>query len=664
MRTRSALALARTAIACAITLVTSCTFPQPADVKETDAAATDAGPDAGPDFAIGGTLTGLWTGAAVGLELLGQPDEPALLTVVADGTFTFDKRLPSGRSFTVAVSATGQPHMHTCTVLNAAGSIAAADVTDIRVECVMQASIAIEWSAPIHGAFDPTELVRNFEAAAGVQQVRLIVTAPAATRMSVDRRSLGSGAPSQPISLDFVPRNVELTIVIGPISRTFTLQIERVGVMVALNSPLYVKASNTGSDDQFGAAIAADGRYLAIGAPNEDSNSTGVDQAQNNDASPNSGAVYVFRRTGLIWTFDAYLKGSLNASGDHFGASVAILDEGNAAVLAVGAPGDDVGVPDTGAVYVFRRAGSGWVQEQRIRPPAPSGGEELGASVALSRGGLLVVGAPSNDVTAARSGAVYVFRIIGASWIFERQIKATNVGAQDRFGTRVAVSGNAPPGSLIAVSAPFEDSAGTGVSSGLEGNDGAPDSGAVYLFRRDATDWTSEAYIKASNTDAGDHFGSGLGLDDTLLAVGAEAERSSSTDQTDNGQMGAGAVYAFRRVDATWAQEAYLKAVPVEQLGRFGHSVAVRRDLILIGSEGALDGGAVHLFAMFEGAWTLFPPTNSASLDSMDKFGMCVALSGAGAFASASLEDGGSTGIATNPADNSITDSGAVYGYY
>lgn len=150
-----------------------------------------------------------------------------------------------------------------------------------------------------------------------------------------------------------------------------------------------------------------------------------------------------------------------------------------------------------------------------------------------------------------------------------------------------------------------------------------------------------------------------------MLAVGAEAERSSSsTDQTDNGQIGAGAVYAFRRVDATWAQEAYLKPMAPAQMGRFGHSVAVRRDLILIGSEGGLYGGDVHLFAMFEGAWTLFAPTSSASLDPMDRFGVCVALSGEGAFASASLEDGGSTGVATNPGDNSITDSGAVYGYY
>ncbi len=58
----------------------------------------------------------------------------------------------------------------------------------------------------------------------------------------------------------------------------------------------YVKASNTGTGDQFGSAVslAADGNTLAVGAVNEDSNATGVNGDQTNNSAPNSGAVYLY----------------------------------------------------------------------------------------------------------------------------------------------------------------------------------------------------------------------------------------------------------------------------------------------------------------------------------------------------------------------------------
>ena len=57
----------------------------------------------------------------------------------------------------------------------------------------------------------------------------------------------------------------------------------------------YVKASNAGAGDQFGNSIAlsADGVTLTVGAPGEDSASTGIDGTQLDD-SGEAGAVYVF----------------------------------------------------------------------------------------------------------------------------------------------------------------------------------------------------------------------------------------------------------------------------------------------------------------------------------------------------------------------------------
>ncbi|MDW8373921.1 MAG: FG-GAP repeat protein, partial [Planctomycetota bacterium] len=58
----------------------------------------------------------------------------------------------------------------------------------------------------------------------------------------------------------------------------------------------YIKASNTGADDWFGysVALSADGNTLAVGAPYEESNATGIGGNQNDNSAADSGAVYLF----------------------------------------------------------------------------------------------------------------------------------------------------------------------------------------------------------------------------------------------------------------------------------------------------------------------------------------------------------------------------------
>jgi hypothetical protein len=123
-----------------------------------------------------------------------------------------------------------------------------------------------------------------------------------------------------------------------------------------------VKASNTGTGDYFGASLALWGDRLAVGAQVEDSSATGVGGSQSNDNAMNAGAVYLFTRTGGVWSQEAYVKASNTEAFDVFGASVAL----SADTLAVGAYAEDsaaTGVgglqslnsaPQSGAVYVYR----------------------------------------------------------------------------------------------------------------------------------------------------------------------------------------------------------------------------------------------------------------------------------------------------------------------
>jgi hypothetical protein len=260
----------------------------------------------------------------------------------------------------------------------------------------------------------------------------------------------------------------------------------------------YLKASNTGSVDYFGTSVALSGDTLAVGACLEDSAAQGVGGNQDDDSAENSGAVYVFRRTGTVWLQEAYLKASNTGNGDFFGISVALSGD----TLAVGAYTEDSAAQD--------------------------------------------VGGNQDDNEAQDSGAVYVFRRTGTAWLQEAYVKAFNTGAGDSFGYSVALSGD-----TLAVGAYGEASAAQGVG-GNQDDDTATESGAVYVFRRTGTTWQQETYLKASNTGAGDQFGRSVALSDDTLAVGTRYEDSAAQgvggNQDDDSALYSGAVYVFRRM--------------------------------------------------------------------------------------------------------------------
>jgi hypothetical protein len=364
-------------------------------------------------------------------------------------------------------------------------------------------------------------------------------------------------------------------------------------------------ASNSGGDDRFGTSLAlsANGSILAVGAIGEDSDGTG---AANNSAA-DAGAAYVFTRSGASWAQTAYIKASNAQEDDLFGGALALNAAGN--LLAVGATGEasastaingdqaNNAAGGAGAVYIFNNNGVTWVQSAYIKAPNAEPIDRFGAAVAMSAdGNTLAVGAPDEDgtVTGAdpfpidpppvpqtdpnapvpptqpnplpttfqglcavgpafpdwrptvgcESGAVYIFVRNAGVWSAHTYIKGSNNEYEDRVGTSVALSAD---GSVVAIGSPSEDSS----AAGIEGNetvDDAPDSGAAYVYRLDAGAWTQQSYVKPSNTDAGDAFGTSVALssDAATLLVGATGEDSSSTtDQNNDTAAAAGAAYLY-----------------------------------------------------------------------------------------------------------------------
>ncbi len=365
----------------------------------------------------------------------------------------------------------------------------------------------------------------------------------------------------------------------------------------------YLKASNTGNLDLFGISVAVSGDTVVVGAPFEDSNATGVNGDQGNAAATFAGAAYVFVRNGTTWTQQAYLKASNTGVGYQFGGAVAV--SGDTVVVgayqedsnATGVNGDGANnsFDRAGAAYVFVRSGSTWTQQAYLKASNTGTDDLFGYSVAVS-GDTVVVGAfgeASNatgvngneaDNSAKDAGAAYVFVRNGMGWTQQAYLKASDTGAGDRFGNSVAVSGD-----TVVVGVPFEASNATGVN-GNQDNDSANFAGAAYVFVRSGSDWTQQAYLKASNTDGRDLFGWSVAVSGDTVVVGASGEASNASgvnaNEADNSVRDAGAAYVFVRSGTTWTQQAYLKASNTDGGDMFGISVAVSGDTVVVGASG------------------------------------------------------------------------------
>lgn len=219
--------------------------------------------------------------------------------------------------------------------------------------------------------------------------------------------------------------------------------------------------------------------------------------------------------------------------------------------------------------------------------------------------------------------------------------KTYNTDAHDNFEISLASSED---GNTLAVGAPGESSGATGVGGSQTSSPGAAKSGAVYIFTRDDGAWSQQAYVKASNTSAGDSFGIAVSLssDGNTLAVGAYLEDSPGTgingyqgDIADN-SSNRGAVYVYTRSGGNWSQQAYVKASNSRDNAYFGGAVSLDSagNTLAVGATGertgALDAGAVYVFTRSTGAWSQAAIVKAFNIQTNAQFGSSVAINGKG----------------------------------
>jgi hypothetical protein len=328
------------------------------------------------------------------------------------------------------------------------------------------------------------------------------------------------------------------------------------------------------------------------------------------------GSAYIFQRAGSSWVLQQKLAASDAAAEDSFGWSVAI--SGSTAVI--GAYADDVNGTDQGSVYVFVRTGSTWFQQQKLTASDGSASDQLGISVAVS-GDTVVAGAFGDD---SYRGSAYVFTRSGGSWTQEQKLTASDGSSDDDFGWSVGLSGES-----VVVGSPRDDAS----------------RGSAFIFARSAALWSQQQKLTAPDGAALDQFGFSVAIDGETAVAGAVDDVEGSLS---------GSAYVFARTGGLWSAPQKLTASDGSANDHFGTSVSISGDTLLVGADGkdslaGPDTGAAYVFGRAAGSWGELQKLVPSDATAGSAFGASVAIDGPNAVGGAPLSD------------NAGPDSGSAY---
>jgi FG-GAP repeat len=281
-----------------------------------------------------------------------------------------------------------------------------------------------------------------------------------------------------------------------------------------------------------------------------------------------------------------------------FGLSVAIASDTIAVVARKGGAGSPVG----GAIHLFERKESAWVEGDVLPVPEAKVEDPFGISMAAD-GATIVVGAQFAHDRATNAGLAYVFERRGQRWHQAGTLYASDAAADDQFGLTVSVSGN-----TIVVGARLRDDRGH-------------DAGAAYLFERSGGVWAEVAKLTASDAAPGDLFGRASLDGDTLIV---------SADLNDDRGRSAGKAYVYQRQrPGTWAEAAILHASDGAAGDELGITLALNgRTAVFaaMGRDGSVaDSGAAYVFEEEDGRWTETARLEPGDATPAHAFGLAIA---------------------------------------
>lgn len=253
-------------------------------------------------------------------------------------------------------------------------------------------------------------------------------------------------------------------------------------------------ASDSAAFDEFGHSVAVSGDTAVVGAL-YDTHTGGTE----------AGSVYVFIRSGGVWTQQAKLTASDAAATENFGISVAVSGD----MALVGARGAFNAGTVIGSVYAFVRSGGVWTQQPKLTASDAAPNDYFGYSVAIS-GDMALVGAYGKNTGGTAAGSAYVFVRSGGVLTEQAKLTASDAAAYDFFGYSVAISGE------TALVGAYHDNHAGGTSAG-----------SAYAFVKPSGGWTNmpeTVKLTASDAASVDEFGYSVAISGDTALIGARGD--------------------------------------------------------------------------------------------------------------------------------------------
>jgi hypothetical protein len=141
------------------------------------------------------------------------------------------------------------------------------------------------------------------------------------------------------------------------------------------------------------------------------------------------------------------------------------------------------------------------------------------------------------------------------------------------------------------------------------------DCGAVYVYELSGSQWTERQKLTASDGSPGDRFGRSVAIEGNTIVVGSHYDDNK------------GSVYVFARLGGVWTRQQKLVAPDAASIDRFGCSVAIDNNTIVIGAYRGYDlTGSAYVFTRTDPNWGFQEKLTASDAGQGDTFGYSVAI--------------------------------------
>ncbi len=297
---------------------------------------------------------------------------------------------------------------------------------------------------------------------------------------------------------------------------------------------------------------------------------------------------------------------SFGADSDQFGTSVSM----QGGRILVGALQGDGVVANAGAAFVYERSGQTWNKVATLVASDGSEFVDFGMSVSLDQTRAAVGAEDASRSGLQFAGSAYVYDSTGGVWGQSARLTAQDAAPSDSFGSAISLLGG-----RVVVGARRDDYSG------------ATDAGSAYVFDRNVSgSWNQTAKLTPADPQTDAMFGSSTAISTDRVVVGAPFFSTLNDFRL-------GATYVFDRQGGSWSQTIRLTPSDPAEEDRFGASVAIAGDRMLVGAPTASPAsaqfaGAVYVFERLNGIWTETAKLTEPVPRPGDNFGFSVAIEG------------------------------------